>query len=245
MSDHYIVEKINRLGELFADMISNPEVFNISSNKAEETNELIKEIVDYLVWFPGALFYDSDHTRLKRNEAVIKMLWLVVDSDEIFDELLSGGYSGLLANMLGDFSNRVRMLKPTFISIKPETTEFSQYFQEAMKAWLFGLSNSALIICFAVIEDLLKDRLCQVNIDYVYELKDPSNPKGVKQVSYNRIIMKAMDEGLITKQEKNNLLKIKKLRNNSIHSLTPISDSDVYEAIIHTKCIVEKLLRKT
>lgn len=245
MDKQSIIEKIDRLGDLFADMLSNPEMFDVSQDKKEETDKLIADIVDYLVWFPGALFFDGNHARLKRNEAVIEFLWIIVDSDEIFDELLSGGYSGLLANMLGDISERVKMLKPTFISINPETTEFSNYFEEAMKAWLYGLSNAALIICFAVIEDLLKDRLCQVDIDYVYEFKDPNNPKGVKQVSYDSIIKAAMEEDLINKKEKNILFKIKKLRNNSMHSLASVSDSEVYDAIIHTKRIVEKLLQKT
>lgn len=245
MGNQSIVDKIDRLGDLFADMLSDPEMFDVKPDKKDETDKLIADIVDYLVWFPGALFFDENQARHKRNETVIEFLWKIVDSDEIFDELLSGGYSGLLANILGDFSERVKMLKPTFISINPETTEFSSYFEEAMKAWLYGLSNAALIICFAVIEDLLKDRLCQVDIEYVYELKDPNNPKGVKRVSYDRIIMAAMDEGLINKKEKNILFNIKKLRNNSIHNLTSVSDSEVYDAIIHTKRIVEKLLRKT
>jgi len=244
MDDKRIVDKIDRLGDLFADMLSDPDVFDVSAEKKEETNKLIEDIVDYLVWYPGALFYDENHARHKRNEVVIDLLWKIVDSDQIIDELFSGGYSGLLANMLGDFSERVKMLKPTFISVNPETTEFSSYYEEAMKAWLYGLSNAAIIICFAVIEDLLKDRLCQVDIEYVYELKDPNNPKGVKQLSYDRIIMAAMGEGLINKKEKNILFNIKKLRNNSIHSLTSVSDSEVYDAILQTKRIVEKLLRK-
>lgn len=57
--------------------------------------------------------------------------------------------------------------------------------------------------------------------------------------------MAAMDEGLINKKEKNILFKIKKLRNNSIHNLASVTDSEVYEAIMQTKKIVEKLLRKT
>lgn len=245
MGNQNIVDKIDRLGDLFADMLSDTDVFNVSPDKKEETEKLIEDIVDYLVWFPGALFFDENHDRHKRNEAVIELLWKIVDSDEIFDELLSGGYSGLLANMLGDFSERVKMLKPTFISINPETIEFSNYFEEAMKAWLYGLSNAALIICFALIEDLLKDRLCQVDVDYVYELKDPNNPKGVKQVSYDRLIMSALKEGIIDRSEKNTLFRIKKLRNDSIHRLETVTDSQVYEAIIETKQIVEKLLRKT
>jgi len=147
--------------------------------------------------------------------------------------------------MLGDFSERVKMLNPTFISINSETTEFSNYFEEAMKACLYGLSNAALIICFAVIEDLLKDRLCQKDVSYVYELKDPENPQGVKQVSYDRLIMSALNEEIIDRSEKNELFRIKKLRNDSIHRLETVTDSQVYDAIIETKKIVEKLLRKT
>lgn len=74
MGNQSIVDKIDRLGDLFADMLSDPDVFNVSPDKKEESDKLIEDIVDYLVWFPGALFFDENHARHKRNEAVIEML---------------------------------------------------------------------------------------------------------------------------------------------------------------------------
>ncbi len=244
MSKEDILNKIDRLGDLFVDMMTDQELFQLSDEKKDETNSLMTEIIDYLIWFPGRLFFDENKSRQKRNKVVIDFLWITLEPNDIFDELLSGGYTGLLSNMLDDFSKRVKMLKPTFISVNPESNEFSNYFDEAMKAWLYGLPNASLIICFSLLENLLKDKLCQKDCTYVYELKDPSNPKGVKQVSYDRIIMSSLNEGIINKNEKNILFQIRKLRNNSIHELNSVTDSEVYDAIIQTKDIVERLLKK-
>lgn len=244
MSNHEIVDKIDRLGDLFADIASETTMFSISPEVKDETDKLMEEVVDYLVNSPGTLFYDNDHYRHKRSEAVVELLWKVTDSDEVFDQLLSGGSTGLFASKIRDYSKRVRMLKPTFTSIDPENTKFSRYFEEAMNAWLHGLPNAALIISFAILEDLLKDGLRRRNPEYVYDLIDPDDPKGVNPVSNSRIIKSAFDEGLIDEQEMDILNHIRKLRNDSLHNLDTPSDEEVYEIIIQTKEIVESLLQK-
>ena len=245
MNQQNIFSKLDRLGELFVDMLIEPNTLSLYPDKQAETGELMTEISDYLVEYPGKLFYHEDPERLKKYKFVVDVLWETFDSDQIFDKLHDSGYSSLLSDMMLSFSSRVRMLKPTFISVKPDSTEFSMYFEEAMKAWLYGVPNAALFICFTVIEDVLKDRLCQLNVDYVYELKDPDNPKGVRTISFDRIIMAAKTEGLINNREKNILFDIKKMRNDSIHNLAPVSDKEVYDAIMNIKKIVEKLLQRS
>lgn len=243
MNQEHILNKLDRLSNLFADYVIEPNTFTLYPEKKTETEELMIQITDFLVENPGKLFFHEDSESLKRYETVVDLLWNTFDSDEIFDKLHDSGYSGLLSDMMLSYSRRVKMLKPTFISVKPDSTEFSMYFEEAMKAWLYGVPNAALFICFTVVEDVLKDRLRQINVDYVYELKDSYNPKGVWRVSFDRIIMAAKNEGLINYQEKNILFDIKKKRNNSIHDLAPVSDEEVYDAIMQTKKIVEKLLQ--
>lgn len=243
MNQENILNKIDRLSYLFADLAIEPNTFSLYPDKKAETEELMTEITDFMVENPGKLFFHEDSERLKKYEIVVDVLWETFNSDQIFDKLHDSGYSSLLSDMMLSFSSRVKMLKPTFISVKPDSTEFSMYFEEAMKAWLYGVPNASLFICFSVIEEVLKDRLCQINVDYVYELKDSYNPKGVWRVSFNRIIMAAKSEGLINFQEKNILFDIKKKRNDSIHNLAPVSDEEVYEAIMQTKKIVEKLLQ--
>ena len=244
MNNHEIVDKIDRLGDLFADIASETTMFSISPEVKDETDRLMEEVVDYLVSSPGALFYDNNHSRHKRSEAVVELLWKVTDSEEVIDQLLSGGSTGSFSNKIRDFSKRVRMLKPTFISIDPENTKFSRYYEEAMNAWLHGLPNAALIISFAILEDLLKDGLRRRNPEFVYDLIDPDDPKGVNPVSNSRIIKSAFDEGLIDQQEMDILNHIRKLRNDSLHNLDSVSDEEVYEIIIQTKEIVESLLER-
>jgi hypothetical protein len=54
-------------------------------------------------------------------------MWETIDSDQIFKEITGGGYSGLLVNIIGDYTDRVKMLKPTspkaFRDTREETTK--------------------------------------------------------------------------------------------------------------------------
>ncbi len=219
---------------------------DIPEDLKEKFNSLYKSIFDELLWYPGTLIYMENPNELRAAQATMDLIWETVDADDIFDEMLSGGYGGLLANVMGDYADRIKMLKPTFISVNPQNYEFHIYYEEAMKAWLFGLSNSSLIICCSILETMLRQELYRISIDLVYQLnRSDRKIEGVESLPLDILIENATKEKLISYEERKTAHRIRKLRNDAIHSLRQVTHEETYEAIINTKNLIEKLLAPT
>ena len=125
-------ERILKLVEIFRKSIDPKNLdFKVPENMKQEFENLWESIVEELVWYPGTLIYLKNKSELKVAQTIIDIIWSRLDKDEIFDEMMSGGYAGLLIDIIGDYADRVKMLKPTFISINPKNSDFQIYFQEA------------------------------------------------------------------------------------------------------------------
>ena len=190
-------------------------------------SSLHESILNDLVWSPGTPIYLNDPSELKAFQTAIDVIWENVDSKLLFEEMTSGGYSGLLVSIIGDYTDRVKMLKPTFVSINPKDTDFYIYFNEAMKAWLFGLNNASLILCCSILETTLKQNL---------------NKSRVENHRLETLIDKAAKAKLLNNEEKAIAHDIRKLRNNAIHGLCQVSYNNTFGAIMNTKKLVERLL---
>lgn len=242
MTNH-ISDKLFHLIEKIVEIKRNElESGEKSRTDLEKTGNLIEEIIDDLIWEPGTLIYFEDADFLRFAKKTVTSIWSDLDVDEMFDEMTSGGYSGLLVNMVGDYIERAKLLRPTFISINPENTDIPIYFREAMRSWLFGLNNAALILCCTILESLIKEKLLGFDVDYVYDLADRKSFKAIKQFSLGRLIHNAHEAGLIGKKEKKIASDIRYLRNDSVHKMRPVSSQQTYNAIMDTKVFVEKLL---
>jgi hypothetical protein len=238
-----LADNVSKLSSLFTDIFTEGQALMLSTSKMEEALNLHHQIVEQLIWTPGALIYIEDKKTLQRSKAVMNFVWDSLDPDEIFSDVTAGEYSGLLVNVIGDYIDRAKMLKPTFISINPSHTEFQVYFEEAMKAWLFGLSNSALILCCTIFELLLKEKLSQKDSALVYKSLNGNENKGIQQFSLDKLIKNAYGAKLLDKEDKIIATNLRKLRNNSVHKLESISDKQVYDVLIQTKELIEKLLK--
>lgn len=114
-----------------------------------------------------------------------------------------------------------------------------------MRAWLFGLNNSWLILCCSILENILKAKLYKIDIDLVYKISESKNIlQGVEDYDLEILINNAERENLITFKEKNIAHKIRIHRNQAIHRLHTFSSKKTYDAILSTKSIIEKLLGK-
>jgi hypothetical protein len=121
-------ERILSLLQIFRDGYnSKNNSFNLNETQTTELNYLWKSIVEDLMWSPGTLIYIADETERKTAQVIIDMIWKNEDIDGIFDEMTSGGYSGLLVNIIGDYIDRAKKIKPTLISIDTKEIEFKRY----------------------------------------------------------------------------------------------------------------------
>ena len=225
-------EKVKRLVEMMQS--STPKKTD------NEKLELLMSIRRELVFSPGTLIFFKDPSELKAAEFVMDFIWDTMDSEEIWKEI---GY--LFVDLEEDYVDRAKKLKPILISINPQNTEFQTYFDEAMKAWLFGLNNSAIILCFAILEDILVSELRDIDPDLALELKRvDGKEKGVKNKKLAILIKNAFERNLVDDREYAILDELRTIRNNCIHHLIPVEEQKTYEVIIRTKEIVEKILSK-
>lgn len=217
--------------------------FNLKENQASEFNLLWKSIVEDLMWSPGTLIHIADEAKRKAAKILIDLIWKIQDAEEIFDEMTSGGYSGLMVNIVGDYIDRAKMLKPTLISINTQNFEFKTYFEEAMKAWLHGLNSSSLILCGSLIEDMIKTQLYNIDPNPALELEGKKqNVKVKKNKALFKLIETAFSHQIIDKEDKKTAHRIRELRNKAVHKLEKVGEEETYRAILDTKELIEKIL---
>ena len=188
---------INELLEKFPKFIENKQLGNQDSILEKECDSLIEKLISNLVNNPGELIYYPDKSNLKVAQKLTTLIWDTTNSDEIFQNVSLGDDSIFMVNLLGDYSDRIKKLRPSFVTTEPNNTEFEIIYKECMNAWLFGLNNAAIILCCSLIENLLKEKLKEVP---KWEIYHTSNGLG----SQNRKL-KSLDS-LIKDAKKHNIL---------------------------------------
>ena len=90
---------------------------NLSEDEKNEFNELWRSIIEDLMWEPGKLIYIKDSEKINAYKTMIDIIWKTHDSEEIFDELQSGGYSGLMLDIVENYvdSNKTILRDTVFI----------------------------------------------------------------------------------------------------------------------------------
>lgn len=215
-----------------------PDSFLKSS---DEVSDYAKEIAEHLMWHPGELLYFEDSELMSDAKMAIEDLWKNVTFDELFDEMHSGGFSGLLVSLVGDYIDRAKMIKPTFITIKP-SNEIKTYFQQAMDAWSHGLDTAALILSCSILEAILKQVLCRKGLKLVYDFDESKGNKGFIDRDFDVLIKNARKKNILDDREAKKADNIRRKRNAAVHKLKQFSSADTYKAIITTKELLEKLL---
>lgn len=137
------------------------------------------------------------------------------------------------------------MIRPTFFSVKKSVgKDFEALFKEAIQSWLYGCKHAAIIICNSLLEDLLRNKLCDIDVKYAQKLFDWTQMKSNAQYGMNDLKNFAKKEDILTKSLIEKLSDVQQSRNNCVHNLNTVSDEEAYERIIDTKDIVEYLLNE-
>jgi len=126
------------------DEIGYGEEYNKANNfdKLIELMTLRKEIFEEFVWNPGRVIKAENSEHAEHIRSMLSKFWLsLAEEEKIFDEMLSGGFDGLLANMIGEYVERLQMVKPMVICISPEDYRFDSFYSEAINAWLAGAAE--------------------------------------------------------------------------------------------------------
>ena len=233
-----IIKGLVDLHKEYKSKTSTPDSF---LKYSDEVSEYAQEIAEHLMWRPGTLVHFEDTELMNEAKIAIDELWKNLSDDKLLDEMLSGGFSGLLACIVGDYIDRVKMIKPTFITVKP-TNEIKTYFQEAMNAWSHGLNTASLILSCSILEAILKQVLLRKDPKLAYNTGNGKSFKDFKEKDLEALIENARLKKILDDGEAKKADKIRKTRNAAVHKLKQFSSDETYKAIITTKELIEKLL---
>lgn len=209
----------------------------VNTGQYEKYKECASKIIWLLLDEPGQLIYFEDTELMNQAISALKIIWDDVDTSELFDEMVS---SGNMVEIIGGYTDRAKLLMPTLIDKKIDD-QTSAYFQEAIYSWLFGLNCASLILCCSIIENLLRQKLWNIDLNLVLK----KNPKDgdLKDRDLFELINNAESAGIIDKGTKSKAHKIRIIRKEAVHRLRKINSDESFRAITDTKHIVEKILK--
>ena len=244
----FIESKLKRYLELFIKIIeeSLDSEKKFSEEESNEFNEICKTLIEELITNPGGLIFIDEKEKIKTYKFGVEKLFELYSSEELFEEILGGGFGGLMFDELDNYVYRAKKLMPTFISIRPDSKDFFYtYYNEAMRCWLYGLTNSSLIITASLLENLLKEQINNLSQQEVQEVlkivKADEKYKGI-EVSFENLIDIAEIKGIISRKSKNTAHILRKKRNKIVHTGLNIDSDNSLELITKTKKIFEELL---
>jgi len=235
------VQSIKGLVDLYKEYKSISTTPDSFLKFSDEVREYAQEITEHLMWNPGSLVYFEDMELMKDAKAAVDELWKNLSYDDLSDEMFSGGFSGLMVNIVGDYIERVKMVKPTFITVNPDN-ETKTYFQQAMDAWSHGLNTASLILSCSILEAILIKVLLKKNPKLVYDFGEGKNFKNIKVKDLWVLIENAKNVAVLDDTEAGKADRIREMRNAAVHKLKQFSSEETFKAIIDTKELLEKLL---
>ena len=107
--------------KLYQSVIDNS---GLAGEESGEFNRLCREIFEELIRNPGGIIYIGAREKKDVYKFAIERLFEIYSGEQIWDEILSGGYGGLVFDELDKYAERAKELIPTFINIKPSNREF-------------------------------------------------------------------------------------------------------------------------
>lgn len=114
-----INKQLDELADLYVDMLTDYELYDLDESKKKRTNELMSSIRTYLIDHPGELIYEENPASIKRKLIVINFLWNIYDDEGVhYEEMFGGDNTDFITNFASAYIKRATMLRPTFISVK-------------------------------------------------------------------------------------------------------------------------------
>lgn len=196
--------------------------------ESEEFNRLCREIFEELIRNPGGIIYIKSKAKKEAYKLAIERLFEIYSGEQIWEEILSGGYGGLIFDELDKYVERAIELAPTFINIKPSYKEFYVLYNEAMKCWFNGLENSSVIISCTLLENTLKSE------------KDKRD-KPSRNTKLCALINEFKSLGLLSTSGAEKAHEIRTIRNKIVHHGLNVASAEALTLVRNTKGILEEI----
>ena len=246
-----INELIVQLLELKAQPASAYTDVESMTESLSSQQRLEAQILDHILRHPGKFICIPEARKRTAAQEVVETLWKeeVDDNDEFYRLIHYGvpyggnspGRCDSISDGLGTtYHLRVRQLKPTFVS-NNLPADVRCCFEQAMEAWVRGLDSAALILCWSVLESLMKERLLNIDTDLVYQSAAPGS-RCRKLRPWPEIIKSAKNLGILNAEGAAAADDICKTRNNAVHELKDVTEDQSFRAITNTRWLLEFLV---
>jgi hypothetical protein len=202
--------------------------YSLTRKESEEFNRLCREIFEELIRNPGGVIYIKSKEKKEAYKLAIERLFEIYSREQISEEILSGGYGGVIFDELDKYAERAIELTPTFININPSYKEFYVLYNEAMKCWFNGLENSAVILSCTLLENTLKS-------------EEGKRNKASRNTRLCALIDKFKSLGLLSTFGAEKAHELRKIRNKIVHHGLNITSAEALILVRNTKDILEEI----
>ncbi len=246
-------DKFHRYHQIWVESVfyckNNNLEFHILPQLSDEFWSLECAIRQYLLKNPGTLIYSPDELESIFLPNLITQIWEEISNiqEENGDEYCDLLGHILSTNIIEDSIERAQKYPPQFILVNPEILDFNRYFEQAFKAYIYGLNGASCIIACSFLEMALKEKMNEFELvpaDLRWEVNDKGERKPIGVCfNFSNIINKAYEEKIIDKNDRNTLHRIRKLRNDVIHENKEITSEKSLETIMQMKTVFEHLFK--
>jgi hypothetical protein len=201
---------------------------SLTREESKEFNRLCREIFEELIRNPGGIIYIKSKAKKEAYKLAIERLFESYSGEQISEEILSGGYGGVIFDELDKYAERAIELTPTFINIKPSYKEFYVLYNEAMKCWFNGLENSAVIISCTLLENTLKS-------------EEGKRDKHIRNTNLCGLINEFKSLCLLSTSGAEKAHEIRRIRNKIVHHGLNVASAKALSLVRNTKDILEEI----
>lgn len=203
----------------------------------EKLHDLQAEIIEILLFSADKPIFVSDKKLKDIFNQIIPYLLNSDDSQFLHERLDRTGKS---VDIVCSFLERFLNLKPFLLfSILPKNINI--LLSDAIHSYLYGCNRAAVILCGALLEEILTTELEKIDRNLVFKNE---NGNGPHQFKMPVIIQNAVDNSLMDKKFKKDAKHVNTERNDAVHNCKLHNDNDTLKIIEKTKRVMENIYER-
>lgn len=207
--------------------------------------ELRQGMAEFTMWAPGQVIALNDLSKVTRYNNLLESAFKHFDEMAFYLKIMDGEHNELGEEILSYYIENAKNLKPIFIHSKYAQGGFVNFFNEAMRAWVFGLNIAALLLTHSIVEETLRLSLYEKFGEEYIDLyvQDGYDFRPSRRWRMWDLIQTAKQKQLLDVYEAEFLEEMSRTRNNATHQLkvTELRKDKVLVYIQSSVQLVEKL----
>lgn len=200
----------------------------------ERLHDLQAEIIEVFLFASDKPIFISDRKLKDIFDVVSSHLLNRKDFQFLYERLDSSGKS---IDITWNYLDRFLKLRPFFLfSNLPQNVNI--LLSDAIRSYLYNCNRAAVILCGALLEEILTAELEKIDPNLVYKVDSGDGPHQLKMPV---IIQNAIDNGLMDKKLKKDAKHVNIERNDAVHNCKLHNDNITLKIIEKTKKVMENI----